>query len=139
MENSKWQEKVNMRILALDIEASNLSADFGIVLTFGSKMVEGEKKTQVLNILDYRTGAGDLIAAEKRLLKDVSKRMMEADVWHTHYGTWYDLVFINSRLLYHRLPVLPSNFPHLDTWKISRNRLKLRSNRLNTISEFSES
>src|SRR6266446_4770077 len=109
-----------MKILALDIEASNLSADFGIVLTFGSRMVEGEKKTQVFNILDYQKNY-DLIAAEKRMLKDISKRMMEADVWLTHYGTWYDLPFINSRLLYHRLPVLPANFSHIDTWKISRN------------------
>lgn len=124
-----------MQILALDIEASNLSADFGIILTFGSKVV-GKGKVEVLNILDYRGVSGDLITAEKKLLVDISKRMLSADVWLTHYGTWYDLVFINSRLLYHDLPVLPPNYPHVDTWKVSRNRLKLRNNRLATIQEF---
>jgi uncharacterized protein YprB with RNaseH-like and TPR domain len=78
----------------------------------------------------------DLIKAEKRLLKDVSAALLDGDVWLTHYGQRFDLPFINSRLLYHRLPVLPANFAHLDTWKISRNRLKLRSNRLAVISEF---
>lgn len=124
-----------MRILALDIEASNLSADFGIILTFGSKVV-GEGKPRVLNILDYRDKTGDLIKAERELLKDISTVMLDAHVWLTHYGTWYDLPFINSRLLYHHLPILPPKFAHIDTWKISRNRLKLRSNRLNTIQEF---
>lgn len=124
-----------MDILSLDIEASNLSADFGIVLTFGSKVV-GKGKVKVLNILDYLGKDGDLIGAEKRLLKDVSKVMLDSDVWLTHYGTWYDIPFLNTRLLYHGLPVLPPNYPHIDTWKISRNRLKLRNNRLVTISSF---
>lgn len=122
-----------MRITAWDIEASNLSADFGIVLCVGFKNVE-KGKASVLNILDY--SSGDLIKAEKRLLVDVSERLLDTDVWLTHYGTWYDIPFVNSRLIYHDLPVLPPNFSHLDTWKISRNRLKLRNNRLITISEF---
>lgn len=122
-----------MRILAWDLECSNLSADFGIILTAGFKEV-GKGKVEVLNILDYSNG--DLIQAEKGLLREISKRLLDCDVWLTHYGTWFDLPFVNSRLLYHRLPTLPANFAHLDTWKISRNRLKLRSNRLVTISEF---
>lgn len=122
-----------MNILAWDIEASNLSADFGIVLCVGFKTVEG-RKPEVFNILDY--SKGDLIKAEKQLLKAVSEKLLSADVWLTHFGTHYDIPFINSRLLYHQLPVLPPTFSHIDTWKISRNRLKLRNNRLITISEF---
>lgn len=124
-----------MKILAYDIEASNLNADFGIILTFGSKFV-GMGKVEVLNVLDYLDKSKDLIKAERRLLMDVSERMLTADVWLGHYSTWYDLPFINSRLLYHKLPILPPNFSQLDTWKIARNRLKLRNNRLITISEF---
>lgn len=124
-----------MNILAWDIEASNLSADFGIVLCVGFKSV-GTGKAEVLNILDYQGADGDLIRAEKRLLVDVSEKLLTADVWLTHYGTWYDIPFINTRLLYHGLPVVPPTFAHLDTWKISRNRLKLRNNRLVTISGF---
>lgn len=123
-----------MKILAWDIEASNLAADFGIVLCVGFKEV-GTGRPFVLNILDYADGSGDLIRAEKRLLREVSAVLLTADVWLTHYGTWYDVPFVNSRLLYHRLPVLPPNFAHIDTWKVSRNRLKLRNNRLATISE----
>lgn len=124
-----------MKILAWDIEASNLNADFGIVLCVGFKEFEAGKP-EVYNVLDYLGTDHDLIKAERRLLKDVSRRLLESDVWLTHYGTWYDVPFVNSRLLYHNLPVLPANYSHIDTWKISRNRLKLRNNRLITISEF---
>jgi uncharacterized protein YprB with RNaseH-like and TPR domain len=122
-----------MRILSWDIEASGLNADFGIVLCVGFKTV-GQGKAEVLSILDYSNG--DLIKAEKKLLKDVTLRLLDSDVWLTHYGTWFDINFVNTRLLYHRLPIIPPNHSHIDTWKISRNRLKLRSNRLKTISEF---
>lgn len=126
-----------MRILAYDIEASNLSAGFGIVLCVGFKEV-GKGKPTILNILDYRSEDKDLIRAEKRLLKDVSKHLLDADVWLTHYGARgrFDLNFLNSRLLYHRLPVLPPKHPQIDTWKVAKNDLRLHSNRLKTISEF---
>lgn len=124
-----------MKILAYDIEASGLNADFGIVLTFGSKFV-GEGKVEVLNILDYLDKSDDLIKAEKRILKDISIRMLSADVWLGHFSTYYDLPFLNTRLLYHNLPILPPNYSQLDTWKIAKNRLKLRNNRLITIQEF---
>lgn len=125
------EEKLN--ILGFDIEASNLSADFGIILCCGFKTV-GEGKPEVIHLLSYP--GVDLIAKERHLLRDISKRMLAADVWLGHYSLYYDLPFINSRLIYHNLPVLPPNFSHIDTWRISRNRLKLRNNRLVTISEF---
>lgn len=124
-----------MKILAWDLECSGLNADFGIILCCGLKEV-GKGKPEVLNLLDYTNEDQDLIRAEKKLLVDISKRLLDCDVWLTHYGIYFDLPFINTRLLYHKLPVLPANFNHLDTWRISRNRLKLRSNRLVTISEF---
>jgi len=122
-----------MRILAWDIEASGLAANFAIILCVGFKEVGG-KKAIVLSSRDY--DEGDILKAEKLLLKDVSKRLLDTDVWLTHYGTYYDIPFVNTRLIYHRLPILPPSFNHIDTWKISRNRLKLSNNRLVTIQNF---
>ena len=122
-----------MRILAWDIEASSLVADFGIVFCVGFKEV-GTGKPEVMSLLDY--DEKDVIRAEKLLLKDVSKRLLESDVWLTHFGTWFDVPFVNTRLIYHKLPILPPNYSHIDTWKISRNRLKLQNNRLMSIQNF---
>jgi predicted RNA-binding Zn-ribbon protein involved in translation (DUF1610 family) len=121
--------------LCWDLECSNLNADFGIILCYGVKRLHASKP-KVLNILDYLDTSGDLIRAEKRLLKDVSTDLLDGDLWVTHFGTWFDINFLNSRLLYHSLPIVPASFPHVDTWRISKNRLKLRNNRLATISEF---
>lgn len=128
-------QKSNCRILSWDIEASSLNADFGIILCVGFKEV-GRGKAEVLNILDYEDVSGDLIKAEKKLLKDVTIRLLDSDMWLTHFGTWYDINFVNSRLIYHKLPIIPPNFNHIDTWKIAKNKLKLRNNRLITLSEF---
>lgn len=121
------------KLLFYDIEASSLNGDFGIVLCVGLKF-QADKKAKVLNILDYK--GKDLIEKERELLKDVSERMIGADIIVGHFSCFYDLPFLNTRLLYHRLPVLPPQFAQVDTWKTARYRLKLRNNRLKTISEF---
>lgn len=124
-----------IRILSFDIEASNLNADFGILLTAGYKIVGDSTQPQVLRIDDYLDETKQLIKAERRLLVAVSEALIGSDAWLTHYGRYYDIPFVNSRLLYHKLPILPEK-PHIDTWKVARYKLKLRNNRLNTIQEF---
>lgn len=126
-----------MKILAWDIEAGSLSADFGLVLCVGFKEV-GKGKPEVESILDYLGKDNDIIKAERRLLIAVSERLLEADVWLTHYGSRgrFDLNFVQSRLLYHRLPILPPKYPQIDTWRVAKNDLKLHNNRLATIQEF---
>lgn len=124
-----------MKILSWDIEATNLSADFGMVLCVGFKEV-GTGKPTVLSLRDFPYEETNPIKAEKHLLKALSKVLLDADMWVYQFGKYYDLPFINTRLLYHKLPTLPTNFPHVDTWQISKNHLKLRNNKLVTISEF---
>ena len=127
--------KQALKLLAYDIEASNLNADFGIVLCVGFKWVGAPARTtQVLNILDYP--GKNLIEKEKHLLVAVSEAFNTAEAVLGHFSTYYDLPFLNTRLLYHRLPVLPPQVAQVDTWKVARYRLKLRNNRLKTISEF---
>lgn len=124
-----------LRILSWDIEASNLSADFGIILCVGAKLI-GKPRTQVLDILDYMGKDRDIIKAEGRLLKAITPILQDCDVWLTHFGPRFDLPFVNSRLLYHHLPPINPSQPHIDTWRTARNRLKLHSNRLNSIQTF---
>lgn len=110
-----------------------MSADFGIILCAGFRDVD-KGKTVVMSIRDYPEK--DPIRAEKLLLKDISKRLLEADVWVAHFGKYFDTVFLNTRLLYHGLPTMPPNFPLIDTWRTARNQMKLRNNRLVTIQDF---
>lgn len=127
--------KPPIKLLAYDIEASGLNADFAIVLCVGFKWVgEPTRTTKVFNILDYP--GKDLIEKERGLLVAISEVICSADAVLGHFSAYYDLPFLNTRLLYHRLPVLPPQIAQVDTWKTARYRLKLRNNRLKTISEF---
>lgn len=121
-----------MNILSWDLETSNLNADYGVILCAGYKTV-GKGSGKVISVQDYE---GDILRREKALLKDLCVELLTADCWLTWFGTYFDIPFVNSRLLYHNLPTLPANFTHIDGWKVSRNRLKLRNNRLNTVQEF---
>lgn len=121
-----------MEILAWDLECSGLNADYGMILCIGFKPVKGGK-AEVWDVASY---GNNYLTSEKRLLKDASDRLLKSDIWLTWFGTYYDIPFINSRLLYHRLPVLPAGHPHIDGWRTAKNRLKLRNNRLATVQDF---
>lgn len=121
-----------MNLVAWDLETSNLSASFGSIICAGFKTV-GEGKPVVLDISQY---SGDILQAEKKLVKDLSEVLLDADCWLTWFGTYFDIPYLNTRLLYHNLPVLPANFAHIDGWKTAKNRLKLGNNRLNTVQQF---
>lgn len=133
--NTLTEKESNLNTIFWDIEASNLAADFGIILCVGMKSSE-KGKIVVPSLLDYPVKDGDLFKAEKELLTHVSNELLKGDMWVTHFGTHYDIPFLNARLLFHHLPVLPPNYAHVDTWKVSRNRLKLSNNRLKTIQNF---
>lgn len=87
----------------------------------------------MLHIGQYK---GSVLQAERRLLVDLSEELLKADCWLTWFGTYFDIPFLNTRLLYHGLPVLPPNFKHIDGWKTSKNRLRLGNNRLNSVQQF---
>lgn len=125
------------KILFLDIESTDLSADFGNMLAFGSKYM-GEP-CEVISLLDVnkhcktcrRVDAVD----DKRLLKQVWERMAGADVWVTWYGKGFDIKFINTRMVDAGLPALPA-IPHVDLYFTAKHHLKLSSNRLASVQDF---
>lgn len=117
-----------------DIETTNLNANYGYMLSFGWKC-QGDKKAQVISIADYDRFEKDP-TNDRDLVKDVRKIMEQADIWCGHYSQRFDVPYIQSRLLYHNLNPLPTSTPHIDTWRIARYKLKLNSNRLDTISKF---
>jgi len=123
-----------MKIVAWDLECSGLNADYGIILCAGFKTV-GEGKAKVISITDFPLYEKDP-TNDRELVKAIYNELLKADVWLTWFGTYFDIPFINSRLLFHGLPTLPGNYPHIDGWKTAKHRLKLRNNRLVTVQDF---
>ena len=110
----------------LDIEASNLAANFGVMFAY---CIKKSWKNEII------TGITEPITFKKSLDKTVVvkciKDMTKFDRLVTYYGTKYDIPFIRTRALYHGL-----DFPgygsvlHTDLYYMVRNKLRLNSNRL---------
>lgn len=88
----------------VDIEASNLKADFGTVVVVSIKPYGQPAKT-----FSCRPGR------DKALLKQVADELAKYPVWVTFYGKLFDVPFINSRLLVNGLKPLPKHH-HIDMY-----------------------
>ncbi len=120
----------------LDIEASNLTANFGVMLSWALKLRGGEIISSVAAPDELRSMDVD---------KELCQRLIDAvagyniDVLVTHWGGLgrYDIPFIISRCEFHGL-----NWPghsklrHIDTHRLAKRVLRLSSYRLETIGRF---
>lgn len=121
------------KIYLWDLECSNLNANFGYILAGGYKNL-GDSKTKALHVGQYPKYANDP-TDDKRLVKDLSDILSDADCWVTWYGLRFDVPYLNSRLIYHGYSPMPP-VPHIDLWRVSRYQLRLNSNRLASASSF---
>jgi hypothetical protein len=94
----------------------------------------GERAVKDLSLLDY---PGSLVgdANEKALLEDFVKLFNEADETVAHYGSKFDIKFLNTRLAKYGLPSLkPTKLR--DTWRMMKDKFLLLNNRLDTAIKF---
>src|SRR5574341_1463096 len=96
-------EKANA-LAFVDIETSNLNADFGTVV--------------VVSIKPYGQSPVTFTAKpgrDKALLKAVSAELAKYPVWITFYGKLFDMPVLQSRLVRHGLLALPRHH-HIDIY-----------------------
>jgi uncharacterized protein YprB with RNaseH-like and TPR domain len=72
---------------------------------------------------------------DKKLLEKFIKVANQADELVGHNGDKFDLPWVRTRCLYHRIPVFP-NYATLDTLKNARSKFRFNSNRLDYIAKF---
>lgn len=123
-----------LRIGYLDIEATQLKANFGYMISWYIKKRDH-------NEYDYSVITKDEIFRydfDKRLVLELLTAFKKYDILYTHYGAdgRFDIPFIRTRAydfnLQHLLPPYMDIFL-MDTWPIARNKLALHSNRLDVI------
>lgn len=123
------------KIIGWDLEATNLTANFGYILCFGYK-VFGEGKPRIISITDFPLFKKDC-TNDREVVKAAAEILSTADAWCTWYGKGFDVPLLNSRLIFHGMKPLPP-VPHIDGWWIARFKMRLNSNRLATVSAFLE-
>jgi len=120
------------RVGCLDIETSNLSADFGIILCWAIyDLATEEILYDHLIPEDLRKGRFD-----KRVVGSLCDNLPQFDRVVTHYGERFDIPYIRTRALKwgleERFPAYGQLY-HTDVWKIARRKLKLHSNRQGSV------
>ena len=136
--NCYLQEKPSMeeKIGFLDIETFGLDADFAVMLTWCLKERGGEIAFDTIKGRDFEEHrkAKTLFNVDKRITKNLIEEMLKYDRLVTHYGRKFDIKFIRTRAILDGL-----DFPHFgtivndDTYYMSKNKLKIHSNRLDTV------
>ena len=120
------------RIGYLDIEASNLNADFGFVLSYCIKVDGGEIIKRLITPEEIWSGDFD-----KRLMIQLCEDIRQFDRVLTYYGARFDMPFLRTRCIFHKL-----DFPqyqevkHTDVYDITKRKLNLHSKRLEVICDF---
>ena len=72
---------------------------------------------------------------DKFLIEQFVEVLNEADLIVAHNGDRFDIKWLRTRALYHRIPMLPK-YNQFDTLKIAKSKLYLNSNRLDYIAKF---
>lgn len=131
---------MDLKILFFDIEIlprhfyTNFGADRSTICTFGYKWGH-HKKAKALDLLDYPEDFEDNPFKEEKLVKDAHNIMKEADMCIHHYGDKFDFPYMNTKFMKYGLHPI-KDIPLTDTWKGSKYKLKLSSNRLDNIAEY---
>jgi uncharacterized protein YprB with RNaseH-like and TPR domain len=117
----------------LDIETTNLNADFAYMLTYAFK-VKGQDKVYSGMITKEEIFNGIF---DKRLVKDFVNDLMKFKRVYGYYSTPFDIPFSRTRALYWKIP-FPSYglIQHQDLYYLVRNKLKFSRNRLENACEF---
>ena len=127
----RYKDGNKLRIAIWDIETTGLNADYGYILCVG--------------ILNFVTGKIDLIriddkenpdkTSDKWVIQKAIKILNSFDLLVGWYTIRFDHPFLDTRAAKYGLEFQKRNFRR-DLWFTSRNRLKLRSNRLGIVGQF---
>lgn len=112
---------------------SNLDANWGIILSYAIKVKDSDKIYQgVINKSDVTKFHAD--QTDKRILTQLIKDLQNFDRIVAHFGRRFDIPYMRTRAL-----MMGLDFPAFgsikndDTWVFAKKKLKLNSNRLDTI------
>jgi len=121
------------RLGYLDIETSNLKANFGIMLSYCIK--DGDSKEILSGVITKEELMNGTL--DKRLVEDCINDMYKFDKIITYYGTKFDIPFIRTRAMDWGIQFPEYNtLNHKDVYYMVRAKMCLHSNRLENACEI---
>lgn len=120
---------MDQRIGFLDLECSNLEADFGIILCY---CIADQNSDEIYNKIITKKELATCL--DTKVVESCITNMKKFDKIITYYGTGFDLPFLRTRAV-----SLGVDFPgygeivHNDMYYVVRNKFKLSRNRLDNV------
>lgn len=122
-----------MLIACFDLETSNLSADYGIVLCGVIKSVHNGKPT-ILR-WDEQRSFKKKPWDDKELIVSIREELEKHDIIVSYNGKRFDVPFLNARLLHYGERTLKP-MKHVDLYYITRWKFNISRNSLDNLSQF---
>lgn len=115
----------------LDIETSNLKADYGIMFGYCIKPNDGG---EIVERFVTKEELGREKCMDRKVIQELIDDIQTFDRVVTHYGTRFDIPFSRARAEYHELewPEYGIIY-HTDTYYMARRALCISSNRLENV------
>lgn len=115
-----------------DLETTNLTADFGVVLCGVVKGDATEPKIFRADDLNRRWRAKR--SDDSAVVKAIVAELEQYDIWIAHNGAKFDVPYLRSRLLRHGAGELPVK-KLVDPVLLARNKLRLSYNSLEKVAD----
>lgn len=126
------KNNIEEKIGFLDIETSNLKANYGFVICYVIKSGDGKILSRCLKPNEIKKGIYD-----RDLLKQLCKDVRKFDRIFTYYGARFDIPYLRTRTMFWK-----QDFPffkeikHTDLYFTVKSRMNLHSRRLAVVCNF---
>lgn len=129
-----------MKVTLFDLETSNLSADFGIVLCAVVKQftdpLDAEVTQSKPKVYRIDSKKGVKMSDDSHVVKAIIETLSDSDILIAHNGVKFDRPYLNTRALKHNLAILNPNGKIIDPVKLARKHLRLTYNSLNQVASI---
>jgi uncharacterized protein YprB with RNaseH-like and TPR domain len=128
----KHSDASQISCCCFDLETTNLSADFGVILCAVIKAPGQPPVTLRADKLNPRWSSHR--SDDSHVTKAIVNELAKHDIWIAHNGAKFDVPFLRTRLLRWCLPPLPTR-KLVDPVLLARNKLRLGYNSLDRVAE----
>lgn len=115
-----------------DLETSNLQASIGFLLCC---VIKPWAEDPIVFRIDESPNYDHDRSNDRWIAKRIKETLEEFDIAIAYNGQRFDAPFLNTRLMIHNLKPMAIGIKHLDPLYAARYRMRLHSNRLETVIE----
>jgi len=129
------QAQVELDFVCFDIETTNLTADFSVLLCACIK--PWGRPIQVFRADDYNSRWSEKRNDDSAIVKAIATELSRHAIVVTHYGVGFDIPYLRAKMVKHGLPPLPQMFG-VDTYSIAKRNFRVSSRRLENLCRYFE-